>query len=53
MSESNLVRTKNRYPNPDFKTRFQNKHFLEFPNVVRLCQVMITTPANNSLLERS
>ena len=33
--------------------KFQHKYFLEFPNVVRLCQIMVTTPANTSLLERS
>ena len=33
--------------------KFQHKYFLEFPNIVRLCQIMVTTPANTSPLERS
>ena len=52
--ESNLSRVKNIKPNQHIVwTRFPNQHFMEFPNVVRLSQIMIATPANTSPLERS
>ena len=35
------------------RIKFQHEYFLEFPNIVRLCQIMVTTPANTSPLERS
>ena len=54
MSESNLVCVENRKPNQHLIwIKFQQEYFLEFPNVVRLCQIMATTPANTSPLERS
>ena len=54
MLESNLARVENRKPNQHLIwIKFQQEYFLEFPNVVRLCQIMVTTPANTSPLERS
>ena len=54
MSESNLAHVENRKPNQHLIwIKFQQEYFLEFPNVVRLCQIMVTTPANTSPLERS
>ena len=54
MSERNLAHVKNRKPNQHIVwTRLQNEHFMEFPNVVRLCQIMIATSFNTSPLERS
>ena len=53
MSESNLARVEHRKPNQHLIwIKFQQEYFLEFPNV-RLCQIMLTTLANTSLLERS
>ena len=53
MSESNLARVENRKPNQHLIwIKFQQEYFLEFPNIVRLCQIIVTTPANTSPLER-
>ena len=54
MSESNLAHLENRKPNQHLIwIKFWQEHFLEFPNVVRLYQIMVTNPANTSPLERS
>ena len=54
MSESTHAHVKNRKSDQHILwTRFQNEHFIEFPNAISLCQMMITTPANTSPLERS
>ena len=54
MSEPNLACVENRKPNQHLIwIKFQQEYFLEFPNVVRLCQIMVATLANTSPLERS
>ena len=54
MSESNLVHVEKRKPNQHLIwIKFQQEYLLEFPNVVRFCQIMVTIPANTSSLERS
>ena len=52
--ESNPECVENRKPNQHLIwVKFQQEYFLEFPNVVRLCQIMVTTPASTSPLEKS
>ena len=54
MSKSNLAHVENRKPNQHLIwIKFQQEYFLEFPNIVRLCQIMVTIPPNTSPLERS
>ena len=54
MAENNLARTNNRKPEQiACWKKQQNEHFTELPNVVRLIQILVATPANTSPLERS
>ena len=54
MSESNLARFQNRKPSQlAVWKKMHSDHFLEFLYFVRLVQVMVSTPANTSPLERS
>ena len=54
MAENNLAQANNWKPEQiACWKKLQNEHFTELPNVIRLIQILVATPANTSPLERS